>query len=227
MRIVLFFACLGLMNLHCLGQEYAGTNYSKIFSDADSINLKAGNLFIDSNTIRQAHLLDTSHPAAFFQRAAQLLNASKYNEAAFFYYVGYLRFRYYNSANNRYQPSGDGALLAALKQEIGEPLHLYLHSNIDNYIAILEAALSYYNDNDFIFFPRTNNITRFYAQSKGLEDLIEELRNNKAKYIADWKAERAETEKLISLTAAFKKGRNKKPIKKKGNGKTTSKSVAH
>ena len=60
----------------------------------------------------------------------------QFNDAAFVYYVGYFRYRYFNLANRDYKPSEDGALLGSLKYVIGEPINLFLRSDINNFIKI-------------------------------------------------------------------------------------------
>ncbi|HSC39121.1 MAG TPA: hypothetical protein VLD19_14665, partial [Chitinophagaceae bacterium] len=91
---------------------------------------------MSDDVFRLADSLDKIHPAGYFMKAGELMKKMQLNEAAFLYFVGNLRFRYYNAANPGYQASGEGALLASLRSVLGEPIGLYLKTNIDNFIAI-------------------------------------------------------------------------------------------
>ncbi|MFN4364770.1 hypothetical protein [Chryseobacterium hispalense] len=101
-----------------------------------------------------------------------------------------MRFRYYNSANPDYQASGDGALLGSLKYVIGEPINMYLRTDIDNFIFIIKLTISYYSNNDFKFFSKDKNEEKFNAQIKSYTDLLAELETNKKKYKEQWSTER-------------------------------------
>ncbi len=79
----------------------------KLILTADSIN-KLGQIGLLSNDIVQlTETLDKQHPSTFFQKSSAYLGQFQLNEAAFLFYTGYLRYKYYNDANPEYQMGND------------------------------------------------------------------------------------------------------------------------
>ena len=69
--------------------------YKDFYRSADSLN-KLGHLYsADSAIVGKVKSLDKEHPAKCFDPIAGLMKDSKFNDAAFIYYVGVLRYRYY------------------------------------------------------------------------------------------------------------------------------------
>ncbi len=163
--------------------------YKSIFKTADSLKTNGKILDIDNSIYDVAKELDSQHPQKFFEKTAEYLAQSKFNEAAFLYYVGIMRYRYYNLTNPNYQDSGDGALLSSLKYAIGEPVNMYLKIDIDNFISILKKATKYYEDNDYSFQSKIKNIEKYTAQEKSYLELITELESNKKKYSDEWNSQ--------------------------------------
>ena len=163
--------------------------YKSIFKTADSLK-NSGKILVIDNTIYQvAKELDKQHPQKFFEKSAEYLAQSKFNEASFLYYVGLMRYRYYNLTNPNYQDSNDGALLGSLKYAIGEPVNMYLKIDIDNFISILKKATNYYSENDYLFQSKSKDIEKYMAQNKSYLELITELESNKQKYSDEWNSQ--------------------------------------
>ena len=171
--------------------------YKRIYYSADSLNKIGSIRKLDSNVFLTAKSLDKLHPSKFFESAVELLSKSKFDEAGFIFYLGSLRYRYYNSANPEYQPGNDGALLASLKSIISEPVGMYLRTNIDNFISVLKATVSYYNQNDFVFYSKNKDIEKYKDQSLGFSGFIADLEGDKEKYTIQWNLERKELENNI------------------------------
>jgi len=164
--------------------------YKKLYTIADSLN-KSGHPFsVDNLTTQKVKSLDKQHPAKYFEEAAELYKDAKYNDAAFVYYLGLLRYRYYNSANPKYQASGDGALAASLQYVTGEPINLYLKTNVDNFIAALKFSSDYYSENDYSYYSRQKNSEKYEKVVANFSNLIKDLQINKAKYEKEWDEER-------------------------------------
>jgi hypothetical protein len=197
-EIIIFFIFLLFYAAPSYSQGEELEMYRKIYKAADSVN-KTGKVgFIDSFVFKMADSLGETHPAAYFQKTAELEGALDFNGAAFLYYLGYLRYSYYNSSNPDYQASADGALFASLHSMIGEPVNIYMHANIDNFISILDAVIEYYRKNDFKFYPRNKDLKKYDQQWKTLKKLTEDLQKNKAKYLVTWENERKEIEADIN-----------------------------
>ena|SRR5436190_4340609 len=164
--------------------------YKKLYEKADSIN-KIGHPFtIDSLTIQEAKELDKGHPAKYFGKAGELLNNSKYNAAAFIYYLGLLRYRYYNAVNPKYEASGDGALAASLQNAFGETINLYLKTNIDYFKSALKISSDYYAKNDYTFYSKKKNVDEYNKLIDSYSGLITDLETNRTKYQKEWDDEK-------------------------------------
>jgi len=196
--------------------------YKKIYKTADSLIAIGQISTIDTISVySKAKEQDEKHPSGFFEVSGNLLKLSNYNEAAFIYYLGILRYRYYNSANPEYVPSADGALLGSMKYIYDEPINMYLKTDVDNFIFILKLAISYYSNNDFAFFSKDKNIELFNAQMKSYKDLIVELETNKATYIEQWSTERKTMEEYIDK--AIEEQKNIDTEKEKNNAQKKKK----
>ncbi len=197
------------------GQDEELKLYKNIYSTADSL-IKIGQIKnIDSTIFKMANKLDKGHPTRFFETAVDLLSESKFNEASFIYYLGLMRYRYFNSVNPDYQASGDGALLASLNYAVGEPINMYLKTDIDNFISIINLTINYYETNDFLFSTKTKNEESYIKQTKGYKDLIIELETNKEKYTTQWDEQKSQMIKNIDLWIEQSKNNNKEVEKGK------------
>ena len=188
------------LNLTLLSYSYGQDEiqlYKNIYTQADSL-IKTGKISnIDSTITEVANELDKEHPSKFFETAGQLLTESKFNEASFIYYLGLMRYRYFNSVNPDYQVSGDGALLASMKYVMGEPINMYLRTDVENFISVINFTIEYYESNDFLFYSKSEDVESFMKQSEGFKELVTELENNKEKYSTQWNEEKIEIQKNI------------------------------
>ncbi|MFM7858071.1 MAG: hypothetical protein ACKO96_40680, partial [Flammeovirgaceae bacterium] len=87
--------------------------YKKLFSHADSLTTLGNVGQISDGLIEIAKSLDKRKPVDYYLKAGEMFEMGKYNDASFLYYMGDLRYRYYNSVNPKYSKSGDGALHAS------------------------------------------------------------------------------------------------------------------
>ena len=193
--ISLFILTL-FISIFSYGQEELKL-YKNIYRTSDSLKLIGHIKDIDSTIFKTANKLDKQHPLKFFETSGELLLKAKFNEASFIYYLGLMRFRYYNSVNPDYQPSGDGALFGSLKYTMDEPVNMYLRTDIDNFISIIKMTIDYYGKNDFTFYTNQKDIEKFNLQTKSYLDLVTELETNKTQYSEQWDAERKTMEKNI------------------------------
>lgn len=166
--------------------------YKKLYRTADSLNKLGKPFSVDSITFEKVKSLNKQHPSKYFEEATHLFKDAKYNDAAFVYYLGRLRYRYYNSVNPKYQASDDGALAASLQYVVGEMVNLFLKTNFDNFVSALKFSSDYYLKNDYIFYSRTKNPVKYEEIAKGFSSLIEDLKTNKTKYEKEWNEEKIE-----------------------------------
>ena len=81
---------------------------------------------------------------------------------------------------------------------MGEPINLFLRSDIDNFIKILENTKVWLTINDYKFFSKIKSIEKYNEELSQLDTLINDFSTNKQKYKAEWAKEQIETRKAIS-----------------------------
>lgn len=160
--------------------------YKDLIVKADSINNMNIVFSVDSTTIIEGRELDNQNPQNYFMKASELMNEKKLHDAAFIYYLGILRYRYYNSVNPNYSESPDGALASSFEYVLGEPLNFFLKSNIDNFILALEFTIDYYKENDYYYFPKKDREEEYNKGVDFLTSTISELHTNKEQYTNEW-----------------------------------------
>ena len=174
----------------CFGQIEQLQLYKNLYKSADSLNKLGKPFSIDSTINLEVKKLDKEHPAKYFEKAVELFKTNQFNDAAFLYYLGVLRYRFYNSVNPDYQASGDGALAASLQYEVGETINLYLKNNVDNFISALKFTTEYYKNNDYTFYSKQKNIEKYNKLFDNFSSLINDLETSKNKYKKEWDDER-------------------------------------
>jgi hypothetical protein len=174
----------------CSGQVEELQLYKNLYKTADSLNKLGLPFSIDSTTKIEVKKIDKEHPAKYFERAAELFKTNQFNDAAFLYYLGILRYKFYNSVNPDYQASGDGALAASLQYVVGETINLYLKNNVDNFISALKFTTDYYKNNDYTFYSKQKNVEKYNKLFDNFSSLINDLETNKSKYKKEWDEER-------------------------------------
>ncbi|WP_394767074.1 hypothetical protein [Ferruginibacter sp.] len=189
-KFITFFIILFLTVQVCVGQVEQLQLYKNLYKTADSLNKMRRLFSIDSITKIEVKKLDKKHPAKYFEKAAELFKTNQFNDASFLYYLGVLRYRFYNSVNPDYQASGDGALAASLQYAVGETINLYLKNNIDNFISALKFTTDYYKNNDYEFYSKQKNIDKYNKLFDNFSNLISDLEKNKEKYKKEWDEER-------------------------------------
>lgn len=192
----LFFLTVQISN----GQIEQLQIYKNLYKTADSLNSLGRPFSIDSMTKVEVRQLDNEHPAKYFEKAVELIKTNQFNDAAFLYYLGMLRYRFYNSVNPNYEASGDGALAASLHYVVGETINLYLKTNVDNFISGLRLVTDYYKKHDYFFYSRQKNIVEYNKQFDDFLGLIKDLEENREKYKSEWDEERSAIIKNIDKT---------------------------
>jgi len=187
--------------------------YRQMFKTADSLkNIGQSSAIDTAEVYKLAKELDEKHPSEFFNAASSMLNESKFNAAAFLFYVGEMRFKYYNATNPNYQASGDGALYGSLNYVFGEPINMYLRSDIDNMIFILKMAFAYCALNDYAFHPKEKDIAKYdEIVSKMQSQLIGDLEANKLKYAEEFAKLNDDFKNILNQVDSRMKGGEQQP----------------
>lgn len=166
--------------------------YKRLFSRADSLTVRGEVGQISTEVIETAKLLDKKRPVSYYEKAAELMEKGQYNDASFLFYLGNLRYRYYNSSNPEYSVSDDGALLASFNYVLGEPLGYYLRSHVDNFIGLLQKSVDWYLQHDYQFYSRKKDSIKYTELADKLTKQIADIQNNKTTYQETWTQQRQE-----------------------------------
>ena len=191
-NIKLFFLLVVFNN--CLAQTDI---YTRIYQSADSLAIKGKIGALENEVYEAANALSDKHPMEYFSSSGEYMKRQKFNEASFLFYIGYLRYKYYNSSNPKYQVSGDGALAGSLSAMLGEPINMYLRSNIENFISILNSTIQFNQSNNYNFYPKEKDPEKYNIQLRKATEMLEDMKSKKAKYSKAWKKERKEIQKLL------------------------------
>lgn len=108
------------------------------------------------------------HPAAYYQRAAQLFHTGKKDDAVFLFYLGQLRYRARLSARRDLKPDGDPALFASLSEVVGRPLNEYAFGDIPALARTIDAVLAYDKANPDRFTPPASFPQAYAGVREGL-----------------------------------------------------------
>ena len=179
-----------LIATNCYSQIEQLEKYKNLYTTIDSLNKLGQPFLVDSLTVKKVKILDNQHPAYYFAEVGNLLIHLKFNDAAFAYYLGMLRFRYYNLENPEYHSYGDGAMAVSLQYGMGEPVNFYLKTNIDNFRSALQFSSRYFAENDYTFFSKKKDPEKYDSLIVIYSDMIKDLETNREKYQKKWADER-------------------------------------
>lgn len=112
---LLLFICFICSNSYSQDQSKL---YKSIYETSDSLKKNNKILEIDKKVFKEAKKIDKEHPAKYLEATGVYITKSKFNEASFLYYVGTLRYQYYNKSSPNYRASVDGALLGSLSYTV-------------------------------------------------------------------------------------------------------------
>jgi len=94
----------------------------------------------------------------------------------------------------------------SLNYALGEPIGYYLRSNVDNFIAILKKCSDYQLTNDYEFFSKKKDPSKYLEQADRLSKVIIDLETNKKTYQETWDKQRLDYNKnLDSFLEQIKK----------------------
>ena len=174
----------------CIGQTEKKQDYSALFKTADSIN-KLGKVFTIDNTLTgKLSKLDKLLPSEYFTESIHLFEADKFEDASVVYYIGFLRHKYCCNADPSYAPNYDWSVAESMQATYGKKIILFLKTNIDRYISVIDSATDYCKKNDYLFFSKQKNIEKYNNSIDALINLKCDYSKNKDAYIKQWAKER-------------------------------------
>jgi hypothetical protein len=195
-RSLLLFICALLTISNNLRAQEEIAVYKRLFAYTDSLS-KAPQKGVVSDAIAAIlTTLDKNHPVAFFEKTGELIKAGQFNDASFVFYVGYSRFEYFNATNPDYKP-GEREASVVGNPAMAQSINLFLRSDIDNFIKILDRTKNWLTNNDYQFNSKTKDIEKYNESITQLDALINDFTANKERYQTQWATEQTETRKAI------------------------------
>ena len=174
----------------CTGQTETNQDYGMLYKSADSLN-KLGKAFtLDFTLPFTLKKLDKQLPSDYFAEAIQLFQANNFEEASVVYHIGVLRHKYYCSVNPDYAPNYDWQVAESMQATYGKKIILFLKTNIDRYISVINFATDYCQKNDYLLSPKQNNIEKYNSPINALINLKSDYLKNKEAFMKQWNEER-------------------------------------
>ena len=177
-------------SMFSFGQDEQLQKYKQLIQLADSLNQSGHHFTVSARAYDSAQKSDGQHPAAYLEAASAYIKEGGYDDAAFLYYLGMMRYSYYNSSNPNYKASNDGALASSLQYVLGGVLNIYLAANVENFIQALKNTVDYYSKNDYLFYPKKRDSAKYNQPVEALNKLIKDLTINSSKYKKVWEEQR-------------------------------------
>jgi Ankyrin repeats (3 copies) len=128
-----------------------------------------------NNLAVKAMLLEKQHPMAFFEAAGTEYRAGRKSDAAFLFYLGQLRSRYYLAATNA--DGGDRETFGAVQAILGEAINTDLNQNLPAWIAVIDRVIDWDAQHDYEFYSKN----KAPKQYRGILDGLISLRTRLAK----------------------------------------------
>ncbi|MDP5101479.1 MAG: hypothetical protein NWQ09_09135 [Nonlabens sp.] len=208
MRAFIFFFSILTSVLTVSAQNVEIEGIYSFYTKADSVKNLDKPFLITPDFKVALSKLEKQHPSKFFEKSGDYFQSFEFDNSAFLYHLGILRYSYYNLTNEDYEASGDGALFSSLKFMVGEAISIYLKNDIEKYIEILQAVDTYNLSNDYVF--HSKNIYTNEFNNLLFNELINDLSSNKTEYSTDWLLERNKMkEQLKSMLESDKENRKK------------------
>jgi hypothetical protein len=119
--------------------------------------------------------IENKDPATYYLLASKLFKQGDKDEAAFWFYLGQLRFRFELAANPKQDPSGGPALFGALSEEVGRPLNEYAFADIPKLARTIDKVLEWDASHDNGYTPKQPNQAALTDTRDGLVKLKETI----------------------------------------------------
>lgn len=154
-----------------------------LFSACAKVQKDFQSELFSKEAIAKTFKLENGHPLKYFEVAAEYYRNDEINDAAFLYYVGQLRYRFYLAVNPDYEPGGDLAVFASLQSVLGSEINYKLGEDIDNYIQILSEVIRWGETYDSKYCPKAQDPKQFAEVMNGLVELRTYVIENRADII--------------------------------------------
>lgn len=128
-------------------------DYKKALVKSDSLlaegTISAMNL---TELLATTKKLDNEHPSGYILQAITYFREGNFNESSFLFHLAKMRLVDWNKNNLNYHYDFYGDQKVYLE----EGVFLFLASDIDNYRRVLELAIDYFKDNQYLYINKNN-----------------------------------------------------------------------
>ena len=132
-------------------------DYKKALVKSDSLLAKGTISGLDLKKLMTiTKKLDNQHPSGYIAQAIVYFKKGDYNESGFLYHLVKMRLVDWNKNNK-------GAIYDFLGDEnvyLEEGVFLYLAADIDNYKSVVELAINYYKENEYLYISKNDNYNK-------------------------------------------------------------------
>ena len=187
MKNIFNIALLVLLSYSSFGQDLDSI-YVKFYKYSDELTINKTIGKLDENVYGIAKQLNTLHPREFMNKSIELLKQDKFNEASFIFYLGNMRWKYFENFT-KYSDKDN-----KLKQDINDVINSFLRSNINNFSAIINAAVKYHFANDYAFCSRKKNTLLYEEAATFYNRMSNQFIINQDYFRAMWSKERRDFE---------------------------------
>ncbi len=118
--------------------------------------------------------LDNEHPKGYIVQSIAYFKEGKFNESGFLYHLAKMRLVDWNKNNLTayYDFSGEENVY------LEEGVFLFLASDIDNYKKVIELAINYYKQNEYIYISKKSLYNKAQIPEK-YNEMLKELDENR------------------------------------------------
>jgi hypothetical protein len=122
--------------------------------------------------------IERRHPADYYRLAGMLFAQDRKRDAAFYFYLGQLRYRFHLAANPNLRKGEDEALFASLSEALGSRINEWAFGDLRQLIITFDKVLDWDDFHENGFTSKAEHEARWNDTREGLFKLCEHVRLN-------------------------------------------------
>jgi hypothetical protein len=122
--------------------------------------------------------IERRHPADYYRLAGMLFAKNRKNEAAFYFHLGQLRYRFHLAANPHLRKGEDDALFGSLSEALGSRINEWAFGDLRQLIITFDKVLDWDDFRDNGFTSKAEHEAKWNDIRQGLFTLCEHVRVN-------------------------------------------------
>ncbi len=121
------------------------------------------------------------HPSNYLTLASELLKRNKFDEAAFWYYVGRIRYKAYLRSQPDLIGSEESAFFAAMDMGLGYSINPYLREDKNRLVKIVSKSLKWHKKKQNGFTPKSKFSGIYKEIENDLESFLNDVKDGRYK----------------------------------------------